>query len=181
MKNFYNTRHKKLKKVISEISIKKLQHLEEIIKKTSKEGGKIIFVGNGGSAATASHAAVDFSLNSNVRSINFNEADLITCFANDFKYDNWVKKALQIYADKKDLLILISCSGNSMNLVNANLFARKKGLKVACLTGCNKTNKLNCINNDLNIWVNSKEYNIIEIIHHLILLNIVDGVKRKVF
>ena len=145
---------------------------------TSDNGGKIIIVGNGGSAATASHVAVDLSLNSNVKAINFNEADLITCFANDFGYENWVKKSLEIYADPWDLLILISCSGNSKNLVNANLFAKKKGLKIVALTGCKKNNKLNSIKNNLNIWINSKEYNTIEIVHHSILLNIVDGLKK---
>ena len=154
-----------LKSVIFNFFIKfetlfKLLRFEKLIVDTSNKGGKVIIVGNGGSATTASHVTVDLSLNSNIRSINFNEADLITCFANDFGYENWVKKSLEIYADPLDLLVLISCSGNSKNLVNANIFAKKKGLKVITLTGCKKNNKLNSMKNSLNIWINSKDYNI---------------------
>ena len=178
MKNFYHQKIKKQKKIIERIDTKKLLRFEKLIVDTSNKGGKVIIVGNGGSAATASHVTVDLSLNSNIRSINFNEADLITCFANDFGYENWVKKSLEIYADPLDLLVLISCSGNSKNLVNANIFAKKKGLKVITLTGCKKNNKLNSMKNSLNIWINSKDYNTIEIVHHVILLNIVDGLKN---
>ena len=46
-------------------------------------------------------------------SVNFNESDLLTCFSNDYGYENWVKAALKFYADKGDLIILISSSGNS--------------------------------------------------------------------
>ncbi len=178
MKNFYLENIKTQRKILDQIDTKMLDKLEKLILNTSKKGGKIIIVGNGGSAATASHVAVDLSLNSKVKAINFNESDLITCFANDFGYENWVKKSLEIYSKKSDLLILISCSGNSKNLVNANIFAKQKGLKVATLTGCKKNNKLNSMKNDLNIWINSKEYNTIEIVHHCILLNIVDGLKK---
>jgi D-sedoheptulose 7-phosphate isomerase len=179
MKNFYLKNIKNQIKILDQIDIKQLDQLQRIILDVSKKGGKVIIVGNGGSAATASHVAVDLSLNSKIKAINFNESDLITCFANDFGYENWVKKSLEIYSDSSDLLILISCSGNSKNLVNANIFAKKKGLKIVTLTGCKKGNKLNSIKNDLNIWINSKEYNTIEIIHHCILLNIVDGLKNK--
>ncbi len=178
MKNFYSKSIKNQIKILDQIDIKQLDQLQRIISGVSKKGGKVIIVGNGGSAATASHVAVDLSLNSKIKAINFNESDLITCFANDFGYENWVKKSLEIYSETKDLLILISCSGNSKNLVNANIFAKKLGLKVVTLTGCKKNNKLNSIKNDLSFWVNSNEYNTIEIVHHCILLNIVDGLKK---
>ena len=84
---------------------------------TSKKGGKIIIVKTEGVQLLHHMLAVDLSLNSKVKAINFNESDLITCFANDFfGYENWVKKSLEIYSKKSDLLILISCSGNSKNL-----------------------------------------------------------------
>jgi phosphoheptose isomerase len=63
-----------------------------------------------------------------------------------------------------------------MNLVNANLYAKKSGLKVVTLTGCKKSNKFNNLKNDLNIWINSEKYNLIEIIHHAILLNLIDSI-----
>lgn len=85
----------------------------KIIQKIKKYNKKIILVGNGGSAAMASHVSVDFTKVCKIRAVNFNEADLITCFANDYGYSNWIKKALSFYADKGDMLICISSSGNS--------------------------------------------------------------------
>ena len=77
------------------------------------------------------------------------------------------------------MLILLSCSGNSKNLVNANLFAKKKGIKTITFTGCKKVNKLNKIKNSINLWIDSNKYNVIEIIHHMILLNIIDSLIKK--
>ena len=90
-------------------------------------------------------------------------------------FEKWISKSLDFYAEKGDLLVLISCSGNSKNLVNANKVAIKKGIKVISLTGCKKNNKLNSIKSNLKIWVNSNEYNLVEIVHHMILLFIVDN------
>ncbi len=180
MSNFYKIRNKELINIIQKLDIKKISQIEQLILKTKRLKGKVIICGNGGSSATASHVAVDLSLNGQVKSINFNEYDLITCFANDFGYENWVKKSLEIYANRNDLLILLSCSGNSKNLVNANLFAKKRGIKTITLTGCKASNKLNKIKNNVNLWVNSNKYNVIEITHHMILLNIIDSIiKRK--
>tara|TARA_Y100000816_G_scaffold291766_1_gene284249 strand:- start:3303 stop:3848 length:546 start_codon:yes stop_codon:yes gene_type:complete len=178
MVKFYKNRNKEIINIINEIDNKKIEKIEKIILNTKKNKGKIIICGNGGSSATASHFAVDLSLNAKIQSVNFNEYDLITCFANDFGYENWVKKSLEIYATKKDLLILLSCSGNSKNLVNANLFAKKKKLKVVTLTGCKKNNKLNSLKNNVNLWINSNKYNVIEITHHMILLNIIDSLMK---
>ena len=71
------------------------------IQRCEAERGKVIIVGNGGSAAMASHVSVDFTKAAQLRSINFNEADLITCFGNDYGYENWVAKALEAYADSQ--------------------------------------------------------------------------------
>ena len=80
---------------------------------------KVIFLGNGGSAAMASYCAVDLTKNADIRAINFNEADLISCFANDYGFENWISKAIEFYADNCDLVVLISSSGASINIINA--------------------------------------------------------------
>jgi len=147
--------------------------IKEIWKEANKRMKKIIFVGNGGSAAMASHCSVDLTKNARVRAINFNEADLITCFANDFGYDDWVAKALQFYGDEGDSVVLISSSGNSMNIVNAAIDAKKLGMSVVTFTGFNKGNKLKQ-EGEINLWVDSKAYNIVEMTHHIWLLAIVD-------
>ncbi len=95
----------------SEKDINKLIHIQKIFKSTAKKRKKIIFCGNGGSAATSSHVAVDLTKNAKIRAINFNEADLITCFSNDYGYESWVSSAVKFYADPGDVLVLISVSG----------------------------------------------------------------------
>ena len=140
--------------------------------------GKIIIVGNGGSAAIASHVSVDFVKAAGIRSINFNEADLITCFANDFGYENWLEKSLEFYADKKDLVILISSSGKSQNIINAVNKAKKLDLFVVTFTGFEKDNIISK-SSDLNFWVNSKAYNVIENIHQIWLLMACDLIIGK--
>ena len=175
MKNFLNKYFDDVKLLISTNDINNLIKISKIFKECSKKGKKLIFCGNGGSAATSSHVSVDFTKNAKIRSINFNESDLITCLSNDYGYENWLTAAVKLYADKGDVLVLISVSGESQNLVNALRFAKKKNIKTICLTGINKMNKLNQLNkNSTNVFVNSKSYNQVEIIHHIYLLSLVD-------
>ena len=150
----------------------------DLIQQTRDKGGKIILAGNGGSAAMASHVAVDFTKNASIRAINFNEADLITCFANDYGYENWVEQALKFYADENDLVILISSSGNSINIVNAANYCKKVNMDFITLTGFSNNNKLRNLGK-INFWVDSLEYNIVEMTHHIILLLLVDGFINK--
>ena len=96
-----------------------LLEVKELFEDTNKVGSKVILAGNGGSASIASHCSVDLTKNAGIKAINYNEADLITCFANDYGYERWVEKAIDFYADSKDVLILISSSGKSKNMLNA--------------------------------------------------------------
>ena len=90
---------------------------------------RILLFGNGGSAAIASHVSVDMTKNIKVKAMNFNEADLITCFSNDYGYEKWIEKAIEFYGSKGDILILISSSGKSKNMLNACKAARRKKFK----------------------------------------------------
>lgn len=158
---------------IKSVSHQSLIEIAEIVAAVHSQSQKIILVGNGGSAAMASHIAVDFTKAAQIRAINFNEADLITCFANDYGYDQWVSEALKSYADFGDLVILISSSGQSKNIVNAALTAKELGLKVVTLSGFNEDNPLRGLG-DVNLWVDSSEYNIVEMTHHIWLVAVVD-------
>ena len=108
-----------------------------------------------------------------LRAINFNEADLITCLANDYGYENWVSQALKLYSNPRDILILISSSGMSKNILNAAKSAKELGLLTITLSGFSETNSLSSMG-EINLWVDSSEYNIIEMTHHVWLLAIVD-------
>lgn len=160
---------------IKDVDFDMLNQATEMIVSTSRNGGKTIIVGNGGSAATASHVSVDLTKNANIRSINFNEADLLTCFSNDYGYERWVEKAIEYYADPGDLTILISSSGTSKNIINGGLKAKNMGLKVITFSGFSADNPLRQLG-DINFWVDSKAYNIIEMAHSIWLLAMVDKI-----
>ena len=153
--------------------------VKDVLVTASDNGKKVIIVGNGGSSAMASHVSVDLTKNAGIRCINFNENDLITCFANDYGYEKWVEKAVEFYGDERDVFIGISSSGSSENILNGCLVARKKNFsKVITLSGMQAENPLRKLG-DINLWVNSMAYNHIENIHQFWLLAIVDLVIGK--
>ena len=157
----------------NDIDIQLLLKSADLIQQTRDKGGKIILAGNGGSAAMASHVAVDFTKNASIRAINFNEADLITCFANDYGYENWVEQALKFYADENDLVILISSSGNSENIIRAAQYAKEQNATIVGFSGMKSNNRLRSFC-DFDFWVDNMSYNIIENIHSIWLTIICD-------
>ena len=154
--------------------VDQLEKVAHLLKTVHGEGKKALVFGNGGSAAVASHFSVDLTKNAGVRCINFNEADLITCFANDYGFERWVEKAVDFYGDEGDLLIVISSSGGSKNMLNGVKAAREgKFRAVVTFSGFDKENPLRKLG-DINIWMDSKAYNYVENIHQIWLLAIVD-------
>jgi D-sedoheptulose 7-phosphate isomerase len=151
---------------------------KKVILATKESGGQLIFAGNGASASIANHASLDFTKQGKVRSINFNESAFITAFSNDYGYENWIKKALGLYATAGDTLILVSCSGTSPNIVNAAKYANLNGINVITFTGFQEDNPLKTAG-DVNFWLDCRAYNIIEGIHQLWLLSICDLIIGK--
>ena len=163
---------------IDDETIKKLEKIKKLLKIIKRKRKKVIIFGNGGSAAIANHFSVDLTKVSEIRCVNFNESSLLTCFSNDFGYENWVKKTLEYHADKGDLIILISSSGESKNMLNAVTAAKKmKFSKVVTFTGFDINNSLKN-RGDINIWIDSKMYNVIENSHQFYLLLLVDMIKK---
>ncbi len=154
--------------------IKDLIQVRDLILEVNKNRNQILIFGNGGSAAISSHFSVDLTKNAGLRCINCNEADLITCFANDYGFDRWVEKAIDFYGDEGDLLIVISSSGSSKNMLNGVKAARTGKFKaVITLSGFDTDNPLRQLG-DINLWVDSRAYNFVENIHQIWLLAIVD-------
>jgi D-sedoheptulose 7-phosphate isomerase len=153
--------------------------MKTLLLKTQQNGKKVIVVGNGGSAAMASHVSVDLTKQAGIRTVNFNEADLITCFANDYGYENWVGKAIEFYGDEGDVAILISSSGKSENMINAAVQAKSMKITVITLTGFEQDNPLRQFG-EINFWVDSKAYNVIENTHQIWLLMVCDLILGKV-
>ncbi len=159
--------------VLSNISDKKLFKVIEMIKISVKNKGKVYIIGNGGSSSIASHVSVDFTKVAKIPSITFNNSNLITCFANDYGYDNWVTEALKSYLNKNDIIILISSSGRSKNIINAGKYCKQKSLNLITFSGFKRDNPLSKLGK-VNFYINSNQYNFIEMAHHIILLYLVD-------
>ena len=173
-KNFYNQYFYKINRAFLSIDIHMLEKLYNLILKTSKSKGTIFLFGNGANISTASHAATDFTKNAKIKTISLNDSNLITCFSNDYGYERWIEKAIDFYAESKDVLILISSSGKSPNMINACKAARNKKIsKIITFTDHNKDNQLSKLG-DINLWIDSKAYNFVENTHQIWLLTIVD-------
>ena len=179
-KNYLTDYLNKFAKILINYNNKDFLKIVKILEGIKRNKKKVILVGNGGSAAMASHVSVDLTKMCKIRAVNFNEADLLTCFSNDYGYENWVQKALSSYADRGDLLICISSSGESKNIINGAKFAKKMGCKVITLTGFDKKNKVRKIGH-INLWAESQNYNFIEMTHHTWLLSIVDFIAKAKF
>lgn len=150
-----------------------ITRLKDRVAEARDAGRKLMLAGNGASASIASHLATDFSKQAKVRAMAFNDANLITALGNDCGYENWIAKALDFYADKGDVLILISSSGRSPNVLKAAHRGKELGLYVAAFTGFAKDNPLGTVAN-INLWANSRSYNIVECIHMIWLAAVID-------
>ena len=180
MKNYLNRYFNEQSELIKKVNYNNLIAVTKLINQVKKNKKKIIIIGNGGSAAIASHASVDFTKVGKVRCINFNESSLLTCFSNDYGYENWASRALEFYADPKDLVILISSSGKSKNIVNAAKKAKNLKCHLITFTGFLKNNEVSK-HGKYNFWVNSKIYNFIENTHQLWILSLVDNLVKTKF
>lgn len=127
-------------------------------------GNKLIFVGNGGSAAIASHMATDYSKNGGVRSVALNDSSMLTCLGNDLGYDQVFAKQIELHARSGDLVIAISSSGRSPNMLNAVGAARDAQCSVMTLSGFSPENPLRKLG-DINFYIASNRYGFVEIGH----------------
>jgi D-sedoheptulose 7-phosphate isomerase len=154
--------------------------IKKAILEADKVNKKVMIFGNGGSASIASHFTVDLTKMAKKRCVNLNEANFITCFANDYGYENWVARAIDFYADEGDVLILISSSGRSENMLNAVDAGRAKKISsIITLSGFDAKNPLRS-KGDINLWLDSHSYNYVENIHQIWLLSVVDMIIGKI-
>lgn len=138
-----------------------------------KKNGRTYWIGNGGSASIAAHMAIDFTKNTGLASISFNEASLLTCLSNDYGYEHSFAKAVEMYMEPGDMLIAISSSGKSMNIVNAASMAHKKGCRVLGMSGFSSGNPLREIS-DFSFYVPDGRYGMVELAHSLLAHALLD-------
>src|SRR6201982_1841570 len=131
---------------------------------THSAGNKLIFVGNGGSAAIASHMATDYSKNGNIRALALNDGSMLTCLGNDLGYDRVFAKQIELHARPDDLVIAISSSGRSANILNAVDAAAAAKCAVVTFSGFTPDNPLRRLG-DLNFYIDADRYGFVEIGH----------------
>jgi D-sedoheptulose 7-phosphate isomerase len=150
-----------------------LMKFHQMIVDVRARGNKLIFAGNGASASIASHARVDFTKQGKVRSLDFNEPNMLTAFANDFGFENVFAKGVEMLGDDGDVLVLVSVSGTSPNCVKAAEYARSRGMTVVSFTGKAADNPLRQLS-DLEFWIDSGAYNVVECTHMMWICTVVD-------
>jgi len=135
----------------------------------------IIILGNGGSNAISCHIAEDYTKALGKRALCFGDSARMSCYANDYGWDNAYTKFIEHFAVKNTLVILISSSGNSQNILNAAEYCLGKH-PIITLSGFSETNKLNIRYSKealINFYVSSTDYGIVECLHELILHSII--------
>lgn len=129
--------------------------------------GKAVIAGNGGSAAIASHFATDFSKNGRIPTLAFSDAALITCISNDFGYENVYAKPIELFGRPGDLLLAISSSGASANILAAARTALDRGMRVVSMSGFRPDNPLRSVG-ELNFYIDSDSYGVVECSHFML-------------
>lgn len=179
MTNFYKPYYDEYFRLIFPDNIEsQFEEFKKIALHIKNNDGKLMFAGNGASASISAHGAVDFTKQGGVRAVTFNEANIITCFSNDFGYDNWMSEAVKFYGKKEDALVLISVSGESPSVISAAKTARKQGIPVITFSGREQDNSLKTLG-DINFWVDSHAYNIVECIHMIWVTTVIDALIGK--
>lgn len=159
------------KHILDKISQDDLDKLKSIIDSYQD----IIILGNGGSNAISCHIAEDYTKALGKRALCFGDSARMSCYANDYGWEYAYTKYIEHFATKNTLVILISSSGNSKNILNAASYCSKKHPMIT-MSGFDEINKLNTIYANkslLHFYVASDDYGIVECIHELILHSVI--------
>ena len=156
-----------------------IDYLTKIFKRYKATYSQTFFIGNGGSAAIASHMTADFMKNGGMKTISLYDASVMTCMSNDYGYEHIFSTPLNLLGASGDFLVAISSSGNSQNIVNACQTAKDKDMFVVTFTGFDSDNKVSKLG-DVNVYVPCSEYGKVESIHQIILQQIVDTMRERI-
>ena len=156
--------------------------VKSIINRLLECKGNVYFVGNGASASMASHFSVDLMKNGKIRTQCFHDPAFLTCYGNDYGFENIFSTKLEEIATRDDILFAISSSGNSQNIINAVLSAKKIGMFIIGFSGFSRKNLLNKLS-DISLYVDGHTFGEVEITHNVVLHYFMDIVEeeRKVF
>lgn len=164
---------KKITDALTNIDSHQLDKLKNMIVDSK---GKIIILGNGGSNAIASHMAEDYTKALGKVSLSFSDAPRLTCYANDYGYDKAFVQFLKEFAEPESLVVLISSSGNSKNIVNCAEYCIDNSIVFVGLSGFSAQNNLKKLceqSGSLHFWVDSTDYGIVECVHEIVLHSVI--------
>ena len=142
----------------------------EIIESRKKElgnlidkHGHIILIGNGGSNSVASHIAQDYTKMLGKHAISFSDPSRLTCYINDYGRDEAYKKFIEHLGEPDTLVILMSSSGRSENILTAARHCKENNIQYCTLSGFDNDNPLNEMNSDLSYHVDSHDYGVVSL------------------
>ncbi len=142
--------------------------------RTAHESGRrVFFIGNGGSAGICSHMATDYSKNGGIRASALNDGAVLTCLGNDYGYEFVFSKQIEWHAVAGDVVVAISSSGRSPNIINAANAARQRGCVLFTFSGFKPDNPLRLLG-DVNVYLANQEYGFVEVGHLAVLHAVLD-------
>jgi D-sedoheptulose 7-phosphate isomerase len=163
-----------LKKVIDRLEITEISKFINVLLEARERGASVFFIGNGGSAATASHFANDLAIGTNdyekpfrVMSLTDN-VPVMTAIGNDFGYDEIFVRQLRVYAKPGDVLVGISASGNSPNLVKSFAYALENNIKTVAITAFDGGRIRQMAEFGIHVPTGPKEYGPAEDVHMIL-------------
>jgi D-sedoheptulose 7-phosphate isomerase len=146
----------------------------ELLQSAISNQTSVFWVGNGGSSAICSHLSQDVMNKLGIKSLYLGDSSLMTCMANDYGYEQVYSKPMELFVNKNDILIAISSSGNSDNILSCVKLANKRGLHIISLSGMKQNNRLWNCNADVSFFIDSDLYGIVETGHEAILHGIIE-------
>lgn len=155
-----------------------LQHALSLLRDAQRRGSCVYLIGNGGSAAIVAHVQNDLVNKARVRAHVLHESSLLTCMSNDYGYDRAYAEMLERFLKPEDVLIAVSSSGRSSNILKAIEVAHALGAHTVTLSGFSPENPLRA-NGHVNVWLPSSDYGEVEVGHQLVLHYLSDALAEK--
>jgi D-sedoheptulose 7-phosphate isomerase len=164
MNDLIKSYYSKIESCFNSHSMNNIEHLAKRMKIAWENGSTIYFCGNGGSAGNATHLANDFlygagilnGIGLRVESLSAN-ASILTCLGNDIGYENIFSEQLRVKGNKGDVLVILSGSGNSSNILNALELANKMGIDTFAILGFNGGKALKIANTTIHFEINDMQ------------------------
>lgn len=178
-----------LTEVFESIDCVEIETFIETILKARQDKKTVYFIGNGGSAATASHFANDLAIGTRIPSNPFKVVSLtdnnavMTAIANDFGYESLFVSQLEVLLNPGDVVVAISASGNSPNIIKAIEYSNSNGAKTVGITGFDGGKLREVANMGIHVPSNKGEYGPVEDLHmifdHIVGTYLAHLVKQK--